>query len=107
MIKSFEGFFNMGRLLDSASFKDDFTRKLLSYFDEITCIKTSDIDCRCAYSSDTLERAAIAARLKVIHRLGFFLMCERVGQTRISFAAIVQMLELEKRCLRWAHVPNP
>jgi hypothetical protein len=72
MIKSFEGFFNMGRLLDSASFKDDFTRKLLSYFDEITCIETSDIDCRCACSSDTLERVAIAARLKVTHRLGVF-----------------------------------
>ncbi|WAK00570.1 hypothetical protein [Methylobacter sp. YRD-M1] len=107
MIKSFEGFFNMGRLLDSASFKDGFTRKLLSYFDEITCIETSDIDCRSAYSSDTLERAAVAVRLKVIHRLGGVLMCERVGQTRISFAAIVQMLELEKFCLRWTHVLNP
>lgn len=77
MIKSFEPFFDMGRLLDSDSFKGDFARKLLSYFDEIIGIETSDIGCRCAYSSDALERDAFAARLKVIHRPGVFF--ERVG----------------------------
>lgn len=101
MIKSFEPFFDMGRLLDLSSFKGDFARKFLSCFDEITCIEASDIDCRCAYSSDILERDAVAARLKVIHRPEVLLMCERVGQMKISFAVITQMLALEKLCLRW------
>jgi hypothetical protein len=107
MSKSFEPSFNRGRLLDPDSFKGDFARKFLSCFDKITGIETSDIDCRCACSSDALERDAVAARLKVIHRPGVFLMCERAGQMKISFAVIARMLELEKLCSRWTHVLNP
>lgn len=107
MIKSFELFFNKGSLFDSDSFKGDSARNFLSYFDEITRIETSDIDCRCAYSSYALERDAVAARLKVINRPGVFLMSERVGQMKISFAVIAQLLELEQLCLRCTHVLNP
>lgn len=43
MIKSFEPFFNNGDLLELGSFKGDFTRRFLSYFDEITCVEASDV----------------------------------------------------------------
>ena len=43
MIKSFEPFFKKGRLLELGSFKGDFTKRLLPYFDDITCIEASDI----------------------------------------------------------------
>ncbi|MEF3073569.1 hypothetical protein V2P20_00875 [Methylobacter sp. Wu1] len=100
MIKAFEPSFNMRSLLDLDSFKGDFARKFLSCFDAITGIKTSDMDCRCAYLSDTLERDAVAATLKLIHRPEVFLMRKRVGQMRISSAVIAQILELDKLCLR-------
>lgn len=43
MIRSFEPFFNKGSLLELGSFKGDFTRRLLAYFDDITCVEASDI----------------------------------------------------------------
>lgn len=43
MIKSFEPFFNKGSLLELGSFKGDFTRRFLPFFDDITCIEASDI----------------------------------------------------------------
>ncbi len=43
MLKSFEPFFNKGSLLELGSFKGDFTRRLLPYFDDITCMEASDI----------------------------------------------------------------
>jgi len=43
MIKSFEPFFNPGSLLELGSFRGDFTRRFLSYFDDITCVEASDI----------------------------------------------------------------
>jgi ribosomal protein S18 acetylase RimI-like enzyme len=42
MIKSFEPFFNKGSLLELGSFKGDFTRRFLPYFDEITCVEASN-----------------------------------------------------------------
>ncbi|MBI4809579.1 MAG: class I SAM-dependent methyltransferase [Nitrosomonadales bacterium] len=41
MIKSFEPFFQKGSLLELGSFKGDFTRRLLSYFDDVTCVEAS------------------------------------------------------------------
>ena len=41
MIKSFEPFFNKGSLLELGSFKGDFTKRFLPYFDEITCVEAS------------------------------------------------------------------
>jgi len=42
MLKSFEPFFKKGNLLELGSFKGDFTRRCLPYFDEITCVEASD-----------------------------------------------------------------
>jgi SAM-dependent methyltransferase len=43
MIRSFEPFFNKGSLLELGSFKGDFTRRFLRYFDDITCVEASDV----------------------------------------------------------------
>ena len=43
MIKSFEPFFNKGSLLELGSFKGDFTRRFLPYFDDVTCVEASDV----------------------------------------------------------------
>lgn len=42
MIRSFAPFFNRGSLLELGSFKGDFTRRLLPYFDDVTCVEASD-----------------------------------------------------------------
>ena len=42
MIESFERFFNKGCLLELGSFKGDFTRRFLPYFDDVTCVEASD-----------------------------------------------------------------
>jgi len=42
MIKSFEPFFRAGSLLELGSFKGDFTKRFLDYFDDITCVEASD-----------------------------------------------------------------
>lgn len=41
MLKSFIPFFRDGNLLELGSFKGDFTRKLLPYFKDITCVEAS------------------------------------------------------------------
>jgi SAM-dependent methyltransferase len=41
MIKSFEPFFRKGSLLELGSFKGDFTRRLLPFFSDITCVEAS------------------------------------------------------------------
>ena len=43
MIKSFEPFFKAGSLLELGSFKGDFTKRFLFYFDDITCVEASDV----------------------------------------------------------------
>ncbi|MCP3775989.1 class I SAM-dependent methyltransferase [Paenibacillus sp. MZ04-78.2] len=42
MLRSFEPFFRQGNCLEMGSFKGDFTKRLLSYFDDITCLEASD-----------------------------------------------------------------
>lgn len=42
MIRSFERFFRPGSLLELGSYKGDFTRRLLPFFDDITCVEASD-----------------------------------------------------------------
>lgn len=42
MVRSFEPFFKKESLLELGSFKGDFTRRLLPYFDDITCVEASD-----------------------------------------------------------------
>lgn len=41
MTKSFELFFRKGNCLELGSFKGDFTKRLLNYFDDITCVEAS------------------------------------------------------------------
>lgn len=43
MIRSFEPFFNSGSLLELGSFKGDFTRRFVPYFDDVTCVEASGI----------------------------------------------------------------
>ena len=43
MIRSFKPFFHKGSLLELGSFKGDFTRRFLEYFDDVTCVEASDI----------------------------------------------------------------
>lgn len=43
MIRSFEPFFNTGSLLELGSFKGDFTKRLLSRFDDVTCVEASEV----------------------------------------------------------------
>ncbi|MEW4925276.1 class I SAM-dependent methyltransferase [Algibacter sp. 2305UL17-15] len=42
MLKSFSPFFKKGNLLELGSFKGDFTKRFLPYFDDITCVEASD-----------------------------------------------------------------
>jgi SAM-dependent methyltransferase len=41
MIQSFKPFFRQGNLLELGSFKSEFTRLLLEYFDDLTCVEAS------------------------------------------------------------------
>ena len=41
MIRSFRLFFTKGNCLELGSFKGDFTKRLLPFFDDITCVETS------------------------------------------------------------------
>lgn len=42
MIKSFEPFFNKGSVLELGSHKGSFTRGLIPYFDDVTCVEASE-----------------------------------------------------------------
>jgi 2-polyprenyl-3-methyl-5-hydroxy-6-metoxy-1,4-benzoquinol methylase len=42
MIRAFKPFFNPGNVLELGSFKGDFTRRLLSFFADVTCVEASD-----------------------------------------------------------------
>lgn len=41
MVRSFEPFFNQGSLLELGSYKGDFTKRLLPYSNDITCVEAS------------------------------------------------------------------
>lgn len=41
MLRSFDPFFRPGRLLELGSYQGDFTRRLLSRFDDVTCVEAS------------------------------------------------------------------
>ena len=56
MIQSFEPFFKQGNCLELGSFKGDFTKRLLPFFNDITCVEASD---------DVIEKAKIKLGDKV------------------------------------------
>ena len=43
MIRSFKPFFNKGSLLELGSFKGDFTRRFLEFFNDVTCVEASQV----------------------------------------------------------------
>jgi len=43
MIRSFAPFFSSGSVLELGSFKGDFTRRLLPYFSDVTCVEGSEV----------------------------------------------------------------
>lgn len=53
MVKSFEPFFKKGSLLELGSCNGDFTKRLLSYSDDITCVEASNVSI--AKAVDVLE----------------------------------------------------
>jgi len=42
MLKSFSPFFKNGNMLELGSFKGDFTKRFIPFFDDITCVEASD-----------------------------------------------------------------
>ena len=42
MLRSFTPFFKQGNLLELGSYKGDFTKRLLPFFDDVTCVEASD-----------------------------------------------------------------
>jgi len=62
MIKSFEPFFRNRSLLELGSYKGDFTRRFLPYFDDITCVEASDVAIEAA-------RKKLGDRVKFVHSL--------------------------------------
>jgi SAM-dependent methyltransferase len=71
MIKSFEPFFVEGSLLELGSFKGDFTRRFLPYFDDVTCVEASghaieearkDLDGKATFVNDLFETVSLPVR---------------------------------------------
>ncbi|WP_367773678.1 GNAT family N-acetyltransferase [Flavobacterium sp. WC2421] len=62
MLKSFIPFFKEGNLLELGSFKGDFTRKFLPYFDDITCVEASD-------DAVAIAKAEFGDKVKVVNSL--------------------------------------
>ncbi len=62
MVKSFEPFFKTGSMLELGSFKGDFTKRLLPYFEDITCVEAS---------AEAIDQAKslFGSKVKFIHSL--------------------------------------
>lgn len=62
MLKSFLPFFNKGNVLELGSYKGNFTKRLLSYFDDITCVEASG-------EAIDIAKKEIRDKVKFIHSL--------------------------------------
>jgi 2-polyprenyl-3-methyl-5-hydroxy-6-metoxy-1,4-benzoquinol methylase len=62
MIKSFEPFFREGNLLELGSYKGNFTKRFLPYFEDITCVEASDEAVEAA-------KAELGSKVKFINSL--------------------------------------
>ena len=60
MLRSFKPFFREGNFLELGSFKGDFTKKFLPYFDDITCVEASD-------EAIHLAKNIIGDKVKYVH----------------------------------------
>ena len=62
MIKTFEPFFRGNNLLELGSFKGDFTRRFLEYFDDVTCVEASEVAIKEA-------RLKLGEKVKFVHSM--------------------------------------
>ena len=71
MVKSFEPFFNKGNLLELGSFKGEFTKRLLPFFEDVTCVEASDLAMqeskeqlgdRVSFVNDLFEKVTLPSR---------------------------------------------
>lgn len=62
MLKSFVPFFQKGNFLELGSYKGDFTRRFLPYFEDITCVEVSD-------EALAIAKKELADKVKFIHSL--------------------------------------
>jgi 2-polyprenyl-3-methyl-5-hydroxy-6-metoxy-1,4-benzoquinol methylase len=71
MIRSFIPFFTAGSVLELGSFKGDFTRRLLPYFGDVTCVEASEaalaearqrLPAEVKFVNSTFEAAALPQR---------------------------------------------
>jgi len=62
MLKAFEPFFRHGNLLELGSYKGNFTKRFLSFFDDITCLEASD-------EAIAIAKKELRDKVKFIHSL--------------------------------------
>ena len=62
MMKSFQPFFKNGNILELGSFKGDFTKRLVSTFDDITCVEAS-------YEAIEIAKKNLSANINFINSL--------------------------------------
>jgi SAM-dependent methyltransferase len=71
MVRSFEPFFIEGNLLELGSFKCEFTKRLLPFFEDVTCVEASDLAIkvskeqlgdRVSFVNDLFENATLPSR---------------------------------------------
>jgi len=62
MLKAFIPFFKEGNFLELGSFKGDFTKRFLPYFDDITCVEVSD-------EAVSIAKAAFGNKVKFVQSL--------------------------------------
>ncbi|MGE0567035.1 MAG: class I SAM-dependent methyltransferase [Bacteroidia bacterium] len=62
MLRSFEPFFIKGNLLELGSFKGDFTKRFIPYFNDITCVEASD-------EAIQVAKTKLGDKLNYIHSL--------------------------------------
>ncbi|GHU81662.1 type 12 methyltransferase [Bacteroidia bacterium] len=62
MVSSFKPFFREGNVLELGSFKGDFTKRLLPFFQDITCVEVSD-------NAIAIAKNKFAERVKFVHGL--------------------------------------
>ncbi len=60
MLKSFEPFFKKGNILELGSFKGYFTKRLLPFFEDITCMEVSD-------QAIEISKEALGNKVKFVH----------------------------------------
>jgi 2-polyprenyl-3-methyl-5-hydroxy-6-metoxy-1,4-benzoquinol methylase len=60
MLRTFQPFFVKGNLLELGSYRGDFTRRLVSLFDDVTCVEASE-------EAVTEARARLGTRAKFVH----------------------------------------